>query len=173
MLKLKLDEPGMIYKYYLSLGSNVSPRIFYMKQALAQLGEIGIIKQKSSLYESEPWGKKDQPLFLNAIVSFHSYLPPHKLLQAVKMIEKSSGRMTFVRWGPREIDIDIIFCEKVIINHKDLKIPHENFKRRKFVLLPMMELDKSYRIEGSVNTIETELNNCMDRSFVQQVNINW
>jgi 2-amino-4-hydroxy-6-hydroxymethyldihydropteridine diphosphokinase len=144
-----------------------------MKQALAELEKIGSIRKKSSLYESEPWGEKKQPAFLNAIISFHSPLPPQELLHAVKMIETRSGRKTFKRWGPREIDIDIIFCENIIIDQKDLKIPHENFRGRKFVLLPMVELDKTYRIEGSSNTIEAELNNCSDRSFVQQVNEDW
>jgi 7,8-dihydro-6-hydroxymethylpterin-pyrophosphokinase len=83
------------------------------------------------------------------------------------------GRNTRERWGPREIDIDIVFCENIVLNQKDLKIPHENFSRRKFVLLPMMEINKTYRIEGSENTIETELNNCPDHSLIKQLNQNW
>jgi 2-amino-4-hydroxy-6-hydroxymethyldihydropteridine diphosphokinase len=173
MLKLKSEEPGMIYKYYLSMGSNVSPRLFYMKQALTELKKIGTIRQKSSLYESEPWGKKDQPSYLNAIISFHCDHKPSALLHAIKMIEKRMGRNTRERWGPREIDIDIVFCENIVLNQKDLKIPHENFSRRKFVLLPMMEINKTYRIEGSENTIETELNNCPDHSLIKQLNQNW
>ena len=163
----------MIYKYYLSLGSNISPRMFYMKQALVELEKIGIIKEKSSVYESEPWGKKDQPCFLNAIISLHTLLKPFKLLYYIKEIEKYLGRKYYERWGPREIDIDIIFCENIYIKHQNLNIPHENFQQRKFVLMPMMELNRDYNIEGMEMTVETVLSKCPDLSSIKQINVPW
>jgi 2-amino-4-hydroxy-6-hydroxymethyldihydropteridine diphosphokinase len=173
MLKLKLNEPEMIYRYYLSLGSNISPRMFYMKSAITELEKMGTIVRKSAIYKSEPWGKTEQPPFLNAIIFFHTSSPPFELLHYIKKIEKASGRNNSMRWGPREIDIDIILCENIMIQHKDLIIPHENFQKRKFVLIPMMDLDKNYRIEGTVNTIETVYNSCPDPSYVKQLKCDW
>jgi 2-amino-4-hydroxy-6-hydroxymethyldihydropteridine diphosphokinase len=173
MLKSRFCAPNKKYNYYLSLGSNISPRTRYMTTALAELAQIGSVVKKSSLYESEPWGKKNQPLFLNAIILFQTDLSPFILLQNIKQIEKKIGRTQTGRWGPRNIDIDIIFCSNLSIKNKELNIPHLRYKDRKFVLIPMMELDKSYRVDGISATIETVLKNCSDRSYIQAINTSW
>lgn len=163
----------MIYKYYLSLGSNITPRELYMRQAMAELESFGAVIKKSAIYESEPWGRKNQSKFLNAVIFFQSWLNPFELLNSIKHLEKSIGRKKRLRWGPREIDIDIIFCENITIQHHSLKIPHENFQKRKFVLLPMMELDKNYPIDGTESTIESVFNRCKDLTNIKQVSMNW
>jgi len=114
MSKSRLYAPSKIYKYYLSLGSNVSPRTLYMRDAIAELEKMGTVIRKSSLYECEPWGRKDQPLFLNAVILFHTIYPPFKLLRNIKRIEKKLGRVETFKWGPRRIDIDIIFCDNFL-----------------------------------------------------------
>jgi 2-amino-4-hydroxy-6-hydroxymethyldihydropteridine diphosphokinase len=173
MLKSRLYAPNKIYKYYLSLGSNVSPRISHMRDAIIALEKIGTVIRKSSLYKSEPWGRKDQPLFLNAIILFHTLYSPFKLLRTIKQIEKKLGRTKSVKWGPRRIDIDIIFCDNFNIAHKELNIPHLRYKERKFVLVPMMELDKLYCVDGASTTVESVFNSCKDRSSIETVTSSW
>ena len=104
----------MNYNYILSLGSNIEPRHEYLVKASTALNSIGNIIKKSSIYETEAWGNKNQPKYYNAIINFESLLPPRKLLQAIKEIENSIGRKKTSKWGPREIDIDIIIIKNYI-----------------------------------------------------------
>lgn len=162
-----------MYKYYLGLGSNIEPRLEYIKQACIALGSIGMIIQKSSLYETEPLGKKDQSEFYNAVVAFESSLLPQDLLSKVKQIETKIGRLSNQHWGPREIDIDILLCDDQVVNDADLQIPHREFSNRRFVLQPMAELKRDYRVPDKNRTIEDLVDECQDSSTVQKLDINW
>lgn len=162
-----------MYKYYLGLGSNIEPRMEYLKQACIALGSIGTVIQKSSLYETEPWGKEDQSEFYNAVVAFESSLLPQDLLSRVKQIETKIGRLSNQHWEPREIDIDILFCDDQVVNDADLQIPHREFSKRRFVLQPMAELKRDYRVPDKNRTIEDLADECQDSSTVQKLDINW
>lgn len=126
---------------YLSIGSNLGRREDNCLKALKAIEEKGMtIKKKSLLYETEPWGVREQPHFINMAVEIETDLPPNKLLQVVKEIEKGMGRTETYRWGPRIIDIDILLYDDLIYETSDLKIPHPFMHEREFVLRPLSEI---------------------------------
>lgn len=128
---------------YLSLGSNIDPREFYIRQAIEKLNdEFGFYSMISSFYESSPVDDTDQDRFLNLCVYYRSVLPPASVLSLVKRIENVIGRVKDPNRlkGPRIIDIDIIFYGDYQVETKDLVIPHSSFKERNFVLLPLLEI---------------------------------
>ena len=146
---------------YLGLGSNLGQREENLAEAIRLLGAGGPptiagpakggprdesslddieIMRVSSAYETSPWGYKDQPNFLNCVLEAHTKLPPHKLLERVKAIEQSVGRQPSVRFGPRNIDVDILLYSDDIIDCPDLQIPHPRLHQRAFALIPLAEL---------------------------------
>jgi 2-amino-4-hydroxy-6-hydroxymethyldihydropteridine diphosphokinase len=96
----------------------------------------------ATIYTTEPWGKKDQPWFLNTVVTGSCSLSPPEVLREIFMIEEQGGRdrKREVRWGPRTIDIDILLFGEECITTNELRIPHPQMKNRKFVLIPLLEL---------------------------------
>ncbi|MBE0426732.1 MAG: 2-amino-4-hydroxy-6-hydroxymethyldihydropteridine diphosphokinase [Nitrospirae bacterium] len=126
---------------YIGIGSNLGNREENCFHAIELLEKKGIkIKKKSSLYETEPWGIKQQPIFLNMAVEIETELEPDKLLRLLKDIEKKLGRKNTLKWGPRIIDLDILIFDDIILNKKDLKIPHPLMHKRGFVLKPLNEI---------------------------------
>jgi len=164
----------MKFKYYLGLGSNIEPRFGFLQNAVSELDKIGKVVRKSRIYESIPWGNATQDKFLNAVIRFYSDLDPFNLLASIKQIEQIIGRKyTEEKWGPREIDIDILFSDNIFIRKEFLKVPHEHFRNRNFVLVPMAELNSDYKPENNGMNIKYFLNNKTDHSIVRQTNINW
>jgi 2-amino-4-hydroxy-6-hydroxymethyldihydropteridine diphosphokinase len=132
----------MILKAYLGLGSNLGDRLSKIYQAERLIQEIGIeIKKYSSIYESEAWGLKDQPDFLNRVIAIHTTLYPLELLEKLLSIEKYMGRQRDIKWGPRLIDIDILDIEGIRLTMPEISVPHPFVENRKFVLLPWLELN--------------------------------
>ena len=126
---------------YIGIGSNMGDRRANCMHAVKLINESGIVVTKeSSLYETEPWGMKEQPLFINMAVIAETDLSPESALAALKWIEKKMGRQETARWGPRCIDLDILFYDDRIITEKDLCIPHPLLQQREFVLLPLSEI---------------------------------
>lgn len=127
---------------YLSIGSNLGNRLENITNAIKKLNELANTKVKkvSTIYETEPVGKKNQPTFLNIAVEIETELSPLELLSEIKKIEYELGRTPSERWGPRTIDIDIILYGNVCINEKQLVLPHAEFRNRRFVLQPLAEL---------------------------------
>jgi 2-amino-4-hydroxy-6-hydroxymethyldihydropteridine diphosphokinase len=163
----------MKYNYYLSLGSNIEPRHDHLLKALSELSSIGTIIKKSSIYETEAWGNKEQSNFYNAIVKFKSSLDPRSLITSIKRIEKSIGRKATSHWGPREIDLDIILCQDQTINDSDLKIPHPEFTRRRFILEPLLEIEADDVHVDKNKTIYEILATCEDQSHTSKLDLNW
>ena len=162
-----------IHKYFLGIGSNIEPRRAYMHDSIAQLEKYGKIKEKSSLYESEPWGNKDQEFFYNAVIEFESELKPNDLLIKIKSIEQLLGRVKSKHWGPRNIDIDILLCDDQSIKKKHLQVPHKLIKERQFVLQPIAELTDEIVIEGQKYNTEALIQMCPDNSKVNKLNLDW
>jgi 2-amino-4-hydroxy-6-hydroxymethyldihydropteridine diphosphokinase len=125
---------------YLGLGSNLGDRKQNLSKALKLLSEQVAIEQLSSVYETEPVGFKDQPLFLNVACRITTTLSPEKLLDFVKRIETDMGRIPSFPNAPRIIDIDILFYGKKVVSSKTLTIPHPHLTRRAFVLVPLAEI---------------------------------
>jgi 2-amino-4-hydroxy-6-hydroxymethyldihydropteridine diphosphokinase len=142
-----------LHTVYLGLGSNQGDRLALLKRAIVDLGERIIITAKSHIYETEPWGVIDQPDFLNMCVEGKTELGPHELLQFVKQIEKRLGRKPRKRWGPREIDIDILFFDQLILDGSLLTIPHKGVVKRATVLVPLADIASDFRHPVNQKTI--------------------
>jgi 2-amino-4-hydroxy-6-hydroxymethyldihydropteridine diphosphokinase len=125
---------------YLALGSNLGNREENLKQAIASLSPQMDVKAKSNIYETPPWGYEDQPRFLNQVVKTQTYLQPEQLLKHIKRLEVALGRKATFRNGPREIDIDILMYDDLVLNTSILSLPHPHMHERGFVLLPMMDI---------------------------------
>lgn len=139
----------MAKKAYLLLGSNLGDRKKFLEEAVLSLQSVGIItERKSAIYESPAWGIEDQPGFLNMAIEVRTVLSPIDLLTAIKKVEKNLGRIERERWGPREIDIDILLFEGAHMNTKQLTIPHPGLPERSFALVPLNEIAGSEKVEG-------------------------
>jgi 2-amino-4-hydroxy-6-hydroxymethyldihydropteridine diphosphokinase len=158
---------------YLALGSNLEPRESYLNRALERLKALGTIEKIAPLYQSEPYGVSDQPHFLNSAVLLETELQPRELLQALKKIERDLGRQTRRRWGPREIDIDIIFYGDKIIRESDLHIPHDDYRNRRFVLQPLLYLQPNLTSPDTHETLRQLFKNCPDNSKLTVFKKSW
>lgn len=125
---------------YLGLGSNVGNRARNIYSALRRLAPGVRLRQISSLYETEPVGLSDQPWFLNLVCSGETDLSPQTLLELTKQIEQEMGRREGPRFGPRLIDIDILFYDDLVIATPQLEIPHPRLHQRAFTLVPLIEI---------------------------------
>jgi 2-amino-4-hydroxy-6-hydroxymethyldihydropteridine diphosphokinase len=131
---------------YLALGSNVGDREANLRQALERLEAAGIrVVRRSSLYETEPLDFRDQPWFLNAVVEVKTDLFPLQLLACTQKIEREMGRRRLTPKGPRNIDIDILFYGRSLIETADLQVPHPRIAQRRFVLEPLSEIAPEFR----------------------------
>lgn len=132
---------------YLGLGSNVGDRLSNLKQAVLLLGgtEGMEVRRAAPVYESEPWGVKEQRWFLNTVVEIGTTLGPGGLLDAAKRVEADLGRKARRRWGPREIDVDILLYDDLEVATDELTIPHGRLEERLFVLLPLRDLLPEWR----------------------------
>lgn len=137
---MKLENMSLdVEKAYLLLGSNLGDRPLYLARACALIAEeVGQVVEQSAIYETEAWGKTDQPGFLNMALAVNTVLSPLELLHKVLEIEKKLGRVRHEKWGARLIDIDIIFYGNEIADIEDkLQIPHPEMQHRKFVVEPL------------------------------------
>ena len=129
---------------YLALGSNMGNRLSNLKAAVLNLTPQMTVKQKSSVYETPPWGFTEQDAFLNQVVKVTTYLEPEPLLRHLKRMETALGRVPNFQNGPRVIDIDILFFDKMIINTPPLVVPHPRLHERVFVLVPLAEIEPDF-----------------------------
>ena len=126
---------------YIGIGSNLGNREKNCRQAVELLENKGIlIKKKSSLYETEPWGIRDQPLFFNMAIEIETELKPEELLEVLQAVETEIGREKTFKWGPRIIDLDILLYDDIILREETLTIPHPLMHERDFVLRPLSEI---------------------------------
>jgi 2-amino-4-hydroxy-6-hydroxymethyldihydropteridine diphosphokinase len=140
---------------YLSLGTNMGNKPGNLKTALRLISGLPVvIEQISSIYATEPVGLKTQPDFYNICVRGSTAMTPFALLEAVKKIELEMGRVKQEKWGPRIIDIDILFYSNIIINHEVLTIPHPEIASRRFVLEPLFEIAPLFVHPGRGITIK-------------------
>jgi 2-amino-4-hydroxy-6-hydroxymethyldihydropteridine diphosphokinase len=132
-----MAKPELVY---LALGSNLGDRLANLEAALAALPPAVKVLQRSPVYETPPWGITDQPAFLNMVIQAKTRLIPVQLLQYLKSLETKLGRRPSIRYGPRLIDIDILFYNDLILNTPSLTIPHPHLHERAFVLVPLADL---------------------------------
>ncbi len=126
---------------YLLTGGNMGDRLSFLTRARKGIEKnCGRIIESSSIYETAAWGKEDQEAFLNQVIHIETRLEPLELLAAVLKVEEELGRKREARYGPRFIDIDIIFYNEEVIDLPGLKVPHPQMQNRRFVLVPLAEL---------------------------------
>ncbi|MBK8043768.1 MAG: 2-amino-4-hydroxy-6-hydroxymethyldihydropteridine diphosphokinase [Haliscomenobacter sp.] len=133
-----LPSPHLVY---LGLGTNLGDRLANLERATTLVQErIGTILLQSSVYQTEPWGLKDQPEFYNQVLLLETRLSPETILDLILEIEKEMGRIRHLKWDRRLIDIDILFYDREVLLLDRLTIPHPLMEKRNFVLAPLAEI---------------------------------
>ena len=142
--------PGRDSRVFVSLGGNLGDPAQSMGAALRALDAHPQVRVTavSSLHRTPPWGKTDQPDFLNSAAELHTMLRPRELLELCLQTEHSLKRVREERWGPRLIDIDILLYDDRVINETGLEVPHPRMLQRAFVLAPLSELAPTLEIDG-------------------------
>ncbi|MEO8885161.1 MAG: 2-amino-4-hydroxy-6-hydroxymethyldihydropteridine diphosphokinase [Mucilaginibacter sp.] len=126
---------------FLLLGSNLGDRNAYLQQAITAIeNEVAAIIKKSSVYETQSWGKTNLPDYLNQVILLQTDLPAQTVLQKILSIEWAIGRVREEKWGPRIIDIDILFYGDEVIDEPQLQVPHPELHKRRFTLDPLAEI---------------------------------
>ncbi|MBT3321982.1 MAG: 2-amino-4-hydroxy-6-hydroxymethyldihydropteridine diphosphokinase [Anaerolineae bacterium] len=132
-------------RVFIALGTNLGDRLDNLRKAIASFSpELQIIRE-SAIYETPPWGYEDQPAFLNMVIEAKTRLEPDSLLSYLQEKEKSLGRVKNFRNGPRQIDLDILFYDNLILNEEKLTIPHPQLHKRAFVLVPLAEIAPAFK----------------------------
>ena len=130
----------MDHTVYLALGSNLGNRLAKIRAAIGLLPPQMIVREKSPVYETPPWGYTDQPPFLNQVVKVLTYLEPLPLLKHIKRVETVLGREPSFENGPREIDVDLLFYDDLAIENAEITLPHPRLHERAFVLVPLADI---------------------------------
>lgn len=151
-------------KVWIALGSNMGEGRKNLDLAIKMMNERGVLVEKVSTYiETEPYGYTEQDNFVNAVCIAETKLSPRELLGVLLKIELDMGRVRIIKWGPRIIDLDILFYEDLIIDEEDLKVPHIEIQKRSFVLEPVNEIspDKIHPVfKKTVHQLLLDLNSC-------------
>jgi 2-amino-4-hydroxy-6-hydroxymethyldihydropteridine diphosphokinase len=133
-----------VHLAYVGIGANLGDRFANVDRAVARLAELGRVRRRSSYYRTRPWGKIDQPWYLNAVALIETALPPADFLQALHAIEDELGRERAERWGPRVIDLDLLLYDDEEIATPALSVPHPRLAERAFVLVPLSEISDRF-----------------------------
>lgn len=130
---------------YISLGSNLGNREANLRLGLRAIAAAGIrIPRISSFYETAPVGLSPQQWFVNCVAELHTQQNPVQLLNTLWKVERELGRDRHISEGPRTLDLDILFYEKIVLNTRGLTLPHPRLARRRFVLVPLRELVEDF-----------------------------
>lgn len=154
----------MVNVFFL-LGSNLGDRQGFLQQAIAAVQQhVGAIMKKSSVYETQAWGKTTEPDYLNQVLMVQTTLSPHVVLQKILDIELTLGRERLEKWGARTIDIDILFYDNLIMDDPDLVIPHPELQNRRFTLEPLAEIAPGFVhpvLKVNMLQLKFELKDCL------------
>jgi 2-amino-4-hydroxy-6-hydroxymethyldihydropteridine diphosphokinase len=127
---------------FISIGSNLGDRVINLVNGLQAIAihQNILLREASSIYETEPVGFLQQPSFMNMACSVETDLQPHQLLQVLQRIEDNLGRIKAQHWGPRTIDLDLLLYGNLVYDNPELTIPHPRLPERRFVLVPLAEI---------------------------------
>jgi len=157
---------------YIAIGSNLGDRVDNVKKAVLRAADEvnATLVLMSSFYETEPWGVKEQGPFINAVMGVDTELAPAALLAHLKSVEAGLGRQKAERWGPRVIDLDIIFYGGLVIDEDGLRIPHPSAHERAFVMVPLAEIAPDL-VHPVLNRSVAEIAGGLDRSGIRKLDI--
>jgi 2-amino-4-hydroxy-6-hydroxymethyldihydropteridine diphosphokinase len=138
----KVNSKKFEHRAFISLGSNIGNRINFLRAAVREIQNNSKIDLKSisSVYETKPYGNKKQSNFLNAVIEVYTSYNLIGLFNQLKSIENEIGRSKTIKWGPREIDLDLLFYDDRIFSDKKVTIPHKDIQHRDFVLIPFCDI---------------------------------
>jgi len=162
----------LTHQICIQLGSNIGDRAKQLKTATELLSEHLTLEHSSPIYETEAWGLTDQNAFYNQLLTFRTNISPFQLLKICQKIEETMGRSRDLHWGPRIIDLDIIFYSNKIIFSPKLQIPHLWMQDRRFVLKPLVEIAKAWVHPILGVSAEKLLADCNDNSEVKLIPFN-
>ncbi len=154
------------------LGSNAGDKRRLLAEAVRLMGAWGKVVRQSSLYETEPWGFECKERFLNQVVVFDTTLSPLEFLHRCQETEKQLGRVRpkdGPRYASRPIDIDLLFCDALVIENPELTVPHPRISERRFVLVPLAEIMPEFVHPVHRKTIAALEKACPDRLEVREV----
>ena len=160
-----------LHKIFILLGSNKGRRKNFFLKAKKQIElQCGPIEKESSIYQTAAWGTVKQQNFLNQIIIIKTNLQPDELMKYLLKIETDLGRIRTIKYGPRTIDLDILFYDDLIHYSKTVTLPHPAIQDRKFVLVPMVELSPLKIHPVFKKTVAQLLKQCTDQLEVKQWN---
>ncbi|MCK4404209.1 MAG: 2-amino-4-hydroxy-6-hydroxymethyldihydropteridine diphosphokinase [candidate division Zixibacteria bacterium] len=154
---------------HVSLGSNLGDRFQHLRTAIEKIEESDkiLIKEVSSVYESEPVGYENQRWFLNLVFEVQTSFDPLLLLEYLLAIEDQMGRKREEKWGARNIDLDLLLYDNLIVNSDRLTIPHPQMHQRRFVLIPLAQIAPQLLHPLLKKTVRQLLESCEDKSMVK------
>ncbi|MDB5011120.1 MAG: 2-amino-4-hydroxy-6-hydroxymethyldihydropteridine diphosphokinase [Mucilaginibacter sp.] len=154
-----------MHQVFFLLGSNLGDRQLFLQQAIAHIEKnIAPVIKKSAIYETQSWGKTDSPDYLNQVILLQTELLPQTILKNILDIERIIGRVREEKWGPRTIDIDLLFYNSAIINEPGLQVPHPELHNRKFTLEPLAEIAPFFIhpiLKKTILQLKNELNDSL------------
>lgn len=157
---------------YLLLGSNLGDRELFLRMALRLIeADIAAIIKASAVYETQSWGKTDEPDYLNQVILLHTDMPAQEILEKIMAIEAEMGRERQEKWGSRTIDIDILLYGDAVINEPDLIVPHPEMHKRRFTLEPLSEIAPQLVHPVLHQTIKSLKNKLTDTLIVKKLYI--
>jgi 2-amino-4-hydroxy-6-hydroxymethyldihydropteridine diphosphokinase len=160
---------GPWHTAYLGIGSNMGNRQAMLNEAIWLTDqELGEVQRFSSMYETSAWGNTEQQAFLNQAIKIRTPFSPQWLMQKILQVEKQMGRKRMEKWGPRSIDIDILFYDQKIQHSQGLVIPHPQLHLRRFVLVPMVEIAPSLKHPILGKNMRQLLMECPDTGTVRR-----
>lgn len=144
------QNQAVLVQAFLALGSNLGDCAANLKDAIRRIEALPgtCVQRRSAIYRTPPWGKRDQPAFLNAVIAVETVLNPHALLTTCLAIEAAMGRERRERWGPRLIDIDVLTHGDAVIESEALTLPHPAITSRAFVLIPLRDVAPDLLLNG-------------------------
>lgn len=153
------------HKTYIAFGSNMGEREKYVQNALEEVSQCPFFKnvKSSKIYKSTPYGGVEQDDFINGVIEAETIYTPKELLEHLQELEQKANRIRQQHWGPRTLDLDIIFYDDLILDDADLIIPHKDMKNRDFVLQPLADLIPNKRHPVFQRTIEEMLGDLKER----------
>jgi len=155
---------------FILLGSNLGDRQKNLDQARQEISRsVGDIITTSATYKTAAWGNKQQPDFYNQVIEIRSSHDPYKLISDTQLIEEKMGRIRKEKWGPRIIDIDILFYGDAVISNEKITIPHPEIPNRRFTLLPLSEVDPDFIHPVLNRSVVQLLEDCKDELLVEKI----